>query len=238
MYTMRKIIIILAVCAIAVPVFAQTQPSVGTRLDALKKENQDVIESMRGEMKQRQAEFKEMMAVQRIAVKRSIDAKRADLQKRLATIRDERKKKLVEKIDAQMDALNERWTDHFSNVTDHLEVIVVKIEERTAQAETRGRDGSGVKNAVADAKSAIAASRTAVATQAGKTYGIAVSTEDSLRVEVGKARKALHDDLASVRDTVKSAREAVHKAAVALAQAVRAENRQATPTPSAANNAQ
>ena len=55
------------------------------------------------------------------------------------------KKKLVEKIDAQMDALNERWTDHFSNVTDRLEVIVVKIEERTAQAETRGRDGSGVK---------------------------------------------------------------------------------------------
>ena len=235
---MKKAIIIFAVCSVALPVFAQTQPSMRDQSDVLENERQGVIESIREEIEQRQAEFKEMMATQRAVVKTGIDAKRADLRKRLATIRDERKKKLVEKIDAQMDALNERWMDHFSNVTDHLEVIVVKIEERTAQAETRGRDGSGVKNAVADAKSALAASRTAVATQAGKTYSIAVSTEDALRVEVGKARKALHDDLASVRDTVKNAREAVHKAAVALAQAARAENRQATTTPSAANNAQ
>ena len=53
----------------------------GDAAGCAQKENQDVIESMRGEMKQRQAEFKEMMAVQRIAVKRSIDAKRADFAK-------------------------------------------------------------------------------------------------------------------------------------------------------------
>ena len=46
-----------------------------------------------------------------------------------------------------------------------------------------------------------------------------------------KARKALHDDLATASDTVKSAREAVHGAAVALAQAAKVENQQATTTP-------
>lgn len=235
---MRKIIIIIALCAITLPVFAQTQDSVRERKTAVKSEARAVAENMREQMEQRQAEFKEMLGAQRSAVKSSIEAKRADLRQRLQTIRDEQKRKTVERIDAQMDALNERWTNHFSNVLDRLEGIVEKIEERMAQAETRGRDVSAVKAAISEAKSAIAASRTAVAAQAGKTYAITVTTEDGLRTEVGKARKALHDDLAAARDTVKSARDAVHGAATALAQAVKAENQQATTTPEAIQNTQ
>lgn len=238
MYYMRRAIVIIAICAVALPVFAQTQPPLQDRRDALKNEVRVAAKNVREQMEQRQTEFKEMMSAQRAAVKRAIDAKRVDLRQRLQAIRDERKKKSVERIDAQMDALNARWTDHFSNVLDHLETIVVKIEERVAQAETRGRDVSAAKTAIADAKTAIAASRTTVVTQAGKTYGITVTTEDALRAEVGKARKALHNDLAAARDMVKGAREAVHAAAVALAQAVKEENRQATTTPAAAQNTQ
>lgn len=235
---MRKIIIIIALCAIAVPVLAETRDSVRERRAAVKSEARSVTENVREQMEQRQAEFKEMLSAQRSAVKSSIEAKRADLRQRLQTIRDEQKRKTVERIDAQMDALNERWTNHLSDVVDRLEGIVGKIEERIAQAETRGHDVSAAKAAISEAKSAIAASRTATATQAGKTYAITVTTEDALRAEVGKARKALHDDLAVARDMVKNARDAVHGAAVALAQAVKTENRQATTTSEAVQNTQ
>lgn len=227
---MRKILIIIAVCAIALPVFAQTEVSLQEKRAAVRDEIRVMAENTRTQIEQRQAEFREMMSEQRAALKNKVEKKRADLRQRLLDIRDERKRKIVERVDARMDALNERWTGHFSDVLDRLENNIEKIEGRIAQAEARGRDVSAAKSAIIASKAAIAASRTAVASQAGKTYVITVSTEDVLRVDVGRARKALHDDLVLVRDTVQGTRDAVHAAAVALAQAVKTGNEQATTT--------
>ena len=93
-----------------------------------------------------------------------------------------------------------------------------RIDARVAKAEERGLDVSAVKTAEEAAKRAIASAREAVRAQAGKTYTAAVNTEGTLKRDVGSARQALHADLKKVEAVVKAAREAVRKAAVALAQ--------------------
>ncbi|MCR4322798.1 MAG: hypothetical protein NUV61_01795 [Candidatus Azambacteria bacterium] len=230
----KRVIVIIALCVIALPVFAQTQTPIREQRDTMRNEAREAA-SARKQIEQRQAEFKSMVSAKREEAKASIDKKRADLRQRLQNIHDERKKKTVERIDAQIDALNERWTSHFSTILDRLEIIVGKIEERITQEEQRGSDISTVKSMVAEAKSAIVASRTAVVSQAGKTYSIAVSTEETLREETGKTRKELHRDLVIVRDTVLRAREMVHVAAVALAQVTKKEPNQATTTQATQN---
>ena len=93
-----------------------------------------------------------------------------------------------------------------------------KIGPRTDRAEDRGVDVAAVRAAIEAANTAIAASRSAIEVQAAKTYVIEITGEETLKMNVGKARQALHADLAAVRETVKAAHGAVKKTAVTLAQ--------------------
>ena len=136
-------------------------------------------------------------------------------------IKDESKKKTVEKIDQQIDSLNSKMTQHFSGVLDKLGEMLIRISERADKASIeRGLDVSSVRSAIEKANTVIASARLAIETQSGKTYVIKVTTEKTLKADVGKARQALGTDLTKVRDAVKAAQSAVKDAAVALAQLV------------------
>ena len=69
-----------------------------------------------------------------------------------------------------------------------------------------------------EASDAIDVGRAVVEEQTSKFYEFNITEEDALKQAVQEARKALHDDLTSVRDEVKAARDAVHDAATTLAQ--------------------
>ncbi|MBI2048810.1 MAG: hypothetical protein HYT30_02680, partial [Parcubacteria group bacterium] len=105
------------------------------------------------------------------------------------------------------------------------------IGSRMEKAEANGRDVSAVKTAIAAAKTAIASARAAIEVQSKKTYDVAISTEDKLRPDVGKAREALRNDLVKVRETVFAARDAVHKAATTLGQVQGVNELEVTPAP-------
>lgn len=211
-------------CAIAVPAYAQTQKSPNDQRRLVQKEARQEISAgknaLHEEAQRRQEEFRAMMDAQRGVLKDAVKVKREELRQRLADFRDEQKKRKVENIDARMDALNERWTRHFSLALEQLENVLEKIAERTADAAESGNDVAAMSVAITSAKASLAISRTATVLQAGKTYTIAVSTEDALRADVGNARQALHDDLVVVREIVKNARDAVRHAATVFAQAV------------------
>ena len=148
-----------------------------------------------------------------------IEERRAELQTRLQSIRDERKKQAVERIHEAVNALNERMTDHFTNVLDQIDKMLDRVESRTDKAEANGLDVSTVRPEITNAENAIAAARAAVEAQAGKVYEVQITgSETTLRADVGKTRQELHEDLTGVRDLVKAAREAVRNAAVTLAQ--------------------
>lgn len=189
----------------------QNRETIKQEFEAKRKEAKNLLES-------KKEEFKNRIEAKREEVKLKIETQKEELKAKLVKIKDERKKQVVERVYNQINELNKRRLDHFSAVLEKLEKSLDRISNRAAKAEANGVDIATVKTAITEATNAISASRTAIANQAGKVYALVVNTEDSLKIDIGKIRRAFHDDLTGVEETVKTAREAVRKAAVVLAQ--------------------
>ncbi|MEW5805116.1 MAG: hypothetical protein AB1721_00065 [Patescibacteria group bacterium] len=194
-------------------------------------------EEWRNQIQQRQEEFRAQIQENRAELKTYIEEKRVALKEQLQNIRDERKQAIVERIDQRIDELNQRMTNHFLAVLEKLETVLERIGSRADKAEANGLDVSAVRSAITEAEQAIAAARTAVAEQSGKTYLINITDEENLKADVGQARQALAEDLKAVREVIKSAHDAVRRAAVALAQIPRVDELEieTSPTPEPAD---
>ena len=185
----------------------------------VKEEMKERRQMTKEEMGNMRKEFQDKVREMRAGLKASITAKRDQLKQDLRKIRDERKKQVVERIDKQLDELNERMTNHFVNMLEKLDKALERIDERTDRAEEKSINVVSVRTAIEAAHKAITDARAAVEAQAAKTYKVAVNTEAKLKVDVGKARQALHNDLKVLREKVKMVRDAVHEAARAFAKA-------------------
>lgn len=204
---------------------------VQTQRETLKKETMDKREAVRKAAEEKRDEFRNTVETKRAELKKRIEDERVKLKERLAKIKDERKKALVEKIAKQLNDLNENRVKHFTEFLDKLDKVLDRIISRTDKAAEKA-DVGAVRSGIEAAKAAIVAAREAVKVQAAKTYTVTVTTEDKLKVDVGAARKALHDDLQKVSDAVKLAREKVHDSATTLAKIPRVdEDSEATSTP-------
>ena len=224
---MKKIAVFLISLAIlGLGVFALAQTTTPRLLERMKErgristqEFQQNREELKNLMEQNQIEFRNQLQNKREEMKAKIEAFKEKLRTRLRERISEKKQKIVEKIYERVNALNERITNHYLDVLDHLEKVLERIESRTAKAKLNGRDVSQVEIAIEKAHKAIETAREAVKAQAEKVYEPPeITTEENLKLEVGKLRKALHDDLKTVEKLVKDARDAVRQAAVALAQ--------------------
>jgi len=199
--------------------------------ERIREQNRLTLEAFKQEMDQKREEFKNRIEETRENIKTEIEQKREELKQRLERIKDERKKEVVEKIDGNMDELNERLLKHYSSVLEKLGEVLVRIAERTDSAEERGVDVSTVRAAIAEANESIAAARAAIEVQAEKTYSIQITGEEALKIDVGKTRQALHNDLSKTRNVVKLAHETVRDAAIALAFEMGESISTPTPTP-------
>lgn len=177
-------------------------------------------EKIREARRIKREEFRSRVGEMREEARNRIENHREKLQERLKNrVKDERKKEAVERINDSMVRLNDRMVGHFSDILDQIERVLERIGERADRAEERGVDVFAVRTAIDEAYEAISKARGQVEVRAGKVYEVNITTEDNLRTDVGKARRALHDDLVQVRDLVKVARDAVREAAVVLGQA-------------------
>ena len=120
---------------------------------------------------------------------------RMEFKAKLAKIKDEKKQKIVEKLDARFNEVNLKRTTQMTKHLDKMSEILTKIAGDTASA-----------------SSAIQTARDAVTTQAAKTYVITISTEANLKMDVGKVRSQLEMDLRAVHKLVVAARRAVREA--------------------------
>lgn len=192
----------------------------------LKNKRQEAIQQIKDKRDELRAKIdnvasstKATVLQKREALKAQIQERRANLKEKLKQIKDERKQKVVERVDEQLRKLNEKMTDHFLAVLTRLEKVLNNIKARADKAESAGKNVAAVRTAIIDAQNLIDSTREAAKTQDGKLYNVTISGEEAkLRAEVGKARQALHADLAAVRKLVQTARDAVHKAATTLAQ--------------------
>jgi methyl-accepting chemotaxis protein len=224
---MRKVfvsLIALAILELGIVTLAQaTTPRLLERIkerpQISNQEFQQKREELRKSMEQNQLELRNRIQNKREEMKAKIETLKEQLRKELQGKISEQKQKIVERIYERINALNERMTNHYLDVLDHLEKVLERIESRTAKAKLNGRDVSSVETAIEKARQAINNAREAVKAQAEKVYQPPqITTEENLKLDVGKLRKQLHDDLKAVEKLVKDARDAVRQAAVALAQ--------------------
>lgn len=135
-----------------------------------------------------------------------------DFKEKLKTIRDQRKSALVERIDERISTMNKAHTRRFSAVLEKLDIILNKISDKAQDAKPRGIDTSMVDTAIIVAKTAIDTAKEAVAMQAAKSYGIEVTSEAALKINVGSVVSVFRKDLRDVHKMVVDAKQAVQKA--------------------------
>ncbi len=148
-----------------------------------------------------------------------ITAKRKSFQQKVATIKDERKRQIIERIDNKLSTVNTNRTSQMSQNLEKLSSILAKIQERATIAQGDGKDISTVASAITKAETAIQAAKTAVEAQAGNEYVITITATGSaqLKNSVGIIIKQLQANLSASHKLVVAAKQAVQTAHMTLA---------------------
>lgn len=177
--------------------------------------------TLRADFQAKSDEIKKVIEEKRQEIKTKIEAKRAEVEAKINGIKDARKRDLASRIDSNLKDFNSRMLERFAANLDQLSAVLVNITSRTDKADARGLNVSSVRTAIASAQTAIANAHTAITAQAGKTYVPAVTTtttDSMVKSAFVAVRDSMRQDLKVVQKAVMDARDAVHNAAVTLAQ--------------------
>lgn len=146
--------------------------------------------------------------------------KREEFRARLSTIRDTKKKAIVERVDQRIAQINTNRTGIMTRHLTKIEEILNRTEARALEAEKNGKDVIAVKTAITSARTAITSAKTTVSAQAAKTYAIDITTEANLGSAVSSARTAFAKDLQTAHQSVVTARKSTRDVLTALAKVV------------------
>lgn len=181
-------------------------------LQTLKDERKTMIKTTKEAMTEKRKELKEQMEENREAMKEKFKAQREAFKEKLETIKDEKKKMTVEKVDARLLEINKNRTDRMAESLTKLKEILAKITEKAGATPS-----SALSQAITSANTAITTAETAVAAQAGKEYVATITTESTLRQTVGTVMSQLQKDLQTTNAIVITAKKAVRTAGMELA---------------------
>lgn len=144
--------------------------------------------------------------------KERIASRAASLKEKLSKFRDKRKAAIAERVNDNLNKINERRTDAMLRHLNRMSEILAKISGRVSQATSSGQVLTEAQTAITDAQSAIDSAKEAVKAQAEKDYTIEATAEARIRDESKAKRDSLHQDLKAVHDLVVAARKAVANA--------------------------
>jgi len=150
-----------------------------------------------------QEQKKAAMTQARDDAKAMIQTKRDEFKAKLQVIKDQRRKTLVERIDAKLARVNKNQTERFTDVLSRLQGFLDKIG-KSATSQT-------VLSDITSAQAAIDAAKTAVEAQAAKTYIIQITDDATLRLNVGTIISQFRQDLTATHKLVIDAKQAVQK---------------------------
>lgn len=139
-------------------------------------------------------------------------SKSAAFRAKLQTFKDAKKAQIAERVNVNLNSINQNQTIQMSKVIDKMAVILDKLEARVNQGKPDIKDPAAAKAAIASAKAAIATASAAVSVQAQKDYTIQVTSENKIRTDAKTQRDKLHTDLQALRKTVIEAKTAVANA--------------------------
>ena len=132
-----------------------------------------------------------------------MQAKRDEFKVKLQTIKDQKRKALIEKIDAKLTQVNANQTAKFSEVLVRLQGFLDKIKQSVT-------DTKILANIVA-AQTAIDTAKAAVDAQAAKIYTIEIVDDTTLKLNAGTTVSQLRVDLMNIYKLVVDAKQAVQK---------------------------
>lgn len=146
---------------------------------------------------------------------------------KLAEIRDERKKNVVDNIDMRIKAINAKRTEQMSEHLDKLTQVLGRISSKSAVLKAEGKNTTVVDAGIASAQSSIESAKVAVTAQMAKEYAIQITTEKNLGQAVKSVLLQFRTDLKLTYDKVVAA----HKAVVAVRKALAAFSETTVTTP-------
>ena len=127
---------------------------------------------------------------------------RARYLKDVETIKDDKKKEIVKKVDANINTINSNQTAYMQKALDQMQGIMSRIIAATQNAKTQGKDTTKVEADITAAQTAIVAAQTALTTQEAKTYAPTITTDAALRNTVGSTVQTVRTDLDVVHKLV------------------------------------
>lgn len=161
--------------------------------------------------------IEDMVKAKQVELRALIQQRRATLKEGLKKVKDAKKRAAVDRVDQNLQALNDRMTTHWAKSLDQMTATLSRVREYRDGWAAQGKTVDLVCLAITRAQQKIDASRTAAMKQAAKTYPIKASDKIAdLRKNVKQQRTALRNDLNIVRNTVREAHGSVRVAAQEL----------------------
>lgn len=195
--TIAILIFIAAAATLINPVYAQTATSAATRREAVKER----VDTRR-----------EAVATKIAAMKERIATREAALKARLDTFKDKRKAQVAERVNTNLNSINQKQTSQMQTHLDRMSELLTKLEERVNKPTPDIKDVTAAKAAIASSMASISLASDAVAAQAEKDYTINLTTESQVRVDAQAMRDQLRTDLTSTRSLVVEAKQSVANA--------------------------
>jgi hypothetical protein len=202
-FKISLIIFVFAVLVLSPSVYAQTNTPSPLRPG----------QGLKNSLKTVGQERKEMNEASRAAMKEAMDA----FKEEIATIRDAKKKAIVERIASKIPNANTRMTDKMNGALEKLTQILNGINEKASAAQSSGEDTTALESAISSAEAAITNAQSMVDAQAAKTYSADITDDLTLRNTIGKLVSQFRLDLSNAHKAVADARQAVAKAITELA---------------------
>jgi len=224
---MKRVLAILFVFSVALTAAAQTVPKtpktdantgpLRERWQASYKVDFATIDNERKQaVAQRAADFQSALDLQKIQFQSTLAAQQADFQGRLANLQNTRGTQIVERIANRFQQISTREVDFGQNFLDRLDGILARIKSRRDKAAINGQDVKVADDAITYADQTIASTRAIVLDYAGKSFGVTVTNDDTMKADAQAAEYNFTAELKKVQDALKNAKNYVQTANNAL----------------------
>lgn len=134
---------------------------------------------------------------------------RANFLEKVETIKDEKKKEIVKKIDGSLNTVNANQVKRMKDALDRMQKIAAYLSTEVGKLKTIGKDTTVAEAAINNAQQSILAAQSAVTTQGEKTYAPTLTTDQALQQNVTTEMQALRVDLLATQKLVIAARDAL-----------------------------
>lgn len=163
----------------------------------------DAASRLKEQMKLLQDQKKAAASQIKSETKAMIQAKRNEFKTRIQTIKDQKKKTLVERIDMKLAEVNKKHTSKFSETINKLQGLLDKIKQVAIDPNTSTN--------TLTAQAAIDSAKAAIDIQAAKTYTMTIGDDTTLKENAGTTVSRLRQDLSDLYKLVIDAKQVVQK---------------------------